>query len=328
MNTNIAFTSSGILWLSLLAIIPLLRANQRHLNYTWADIIPRDPVSSAIDWLGRIVAAVAIVSLTGALAEPYIREGTVERIGTGAQVVLLIDRSASMNASFAGGYLSGRARKSKGAIARDLLTQLVDRRQQDMFAVVSFSTAPIYTLGLTQNHHAVKTAIKSTVHGKGLTNLAPSLAMALEFFRGKEMSGSRVILLVSDGATIMEPQTQETLRQLFRQNKTRLYWVYLRARNGTKLDQAPKNPNESTSPEFFIHRFFQSLGVPYRAFQAESPGALGEAIEEIERLENKPIKYFEKIPRRDVSVYCYIVALCCLVISFSLTTMEIRTWRG
>jgi mxaC protein len=48
-----------------------------------------------------------------------------------------------------------------------------------------------------------------------------------------------------------------------------------------------------------LHRFFASMGSPYRAFQADSPTALQEAIDEVGRLENAPLEYAEIQPRRE-----------------------------
>lgn len=325
---DVAFSNSWVLGTLLLGLIPLFRANQKTLSYPWLEIVPTDSLSLIIDWLGRGVAALAIAALIAAISGPHFRERSVERLGTGAHIVLVLDRSASMNANFAGHYVDDGIRKWKGAIAKNLLAEFVSRRPHDLFAMVSFSTSPIYVLPLTQNHTAVQAAIRSSANGKGLTNMAPALAMALEFFTEKKVTGSRIILLVSDGATILKPEIRETLKQLFHQNQVRLYWIYLRTPNGPTLDQAPKNPNERTTPEFFIHQFFQSLGVPYRAFQAGNPDTVKQAIEQIEQLENMPILFLEKIPKQDLSIYCYMIALTCLVVMFLLKILETRKWAS
>ncbi len=317
-----------ILALSPLGLLPFFRVNQKKPVYSWITLIPPDRLSIIAEWVGRTVSALTIFVLIGALGEPHFREQSVERIGTGAHIVLLFDRSASMNANFAGSYLGGGSEESKGTIASKMLSEFVDRRQKDLFGMVAFSTSPIYVLPLTPNHEAVQSAIRSANRGKGLTNMAPAIAMGLDFFTGKTVTGSRIIVLVSDGATILKPEIQARLKTLFHQNQVRLYWIYLRTQNAPSLDQAPKNPNERTTPEFFIHRYFQNLSVPYRAYQAENPGALQEAIHEIEQLENKPMRYFEKIPRQDLSVYCYSIALICLLISLLFKLLEIRSWKS
>ncbi len=61
-------------------------------------------------------------------------------------------------------------------------------------------------------------------------------------------------------------------------------------------------------PERHLHKFFESLKVPYRAFEAENPHALAEAIAEIGKLERSPITYFERIPHQDLSRWAYGIA--------------------
>ncbi len=48
-----------------------------------------------------------------------------------------------------------------------------------------------------------------------------------------------------------------------------------------------------------------SLGIPYRAFEAEGPQAVADAIARIEALERDPIPYTEVRPRRDLTGYAY-----------------------
>jgi mxaC protein len=178
---------------------------------------------------------------------------------------------------------------------------------------------------LTQSRTAIDAAIMGTQTGsKGTTNIAPALAMALGYFDQQPLTSSRIILLISDGAAKMEAETQVALRQLFQQNQARLYWIYLRNRNGVTLSAKPKNSNESMTPELFLHQFYQTLDVPYRAFEAENPQMLRDSITEIDQLENKPILYYEKTPRRDLANWCYAIALFLLVLLIPLRMMELR----
>jgi mxaC protein len=244
------------------------------------------------------------------LAGPYLREQWVERIGTGAHIVLLLDRSSSMNENFTGQYLGARAAEGKSAVAAKLLSEFVGRRPHDLFAMVDFAAAPIYVLPLTDDRAAVQAAISAAAgRGHGVTNIAPGLAMALDFFAGKPVTGSRIVLLVSDGAARIDEETQDRLRQTFQETQTTLYWIYLRNPKGSRLSEKPSNPNESTTPEYFLHQYFQQLGVPYRAFEADNPGSLQRAITEVEGLENMPLVYRERLPRRDMANWCYGVAL-------------------
>lgn len=326
---NFGFSQPWALLLGLLAAVPLLRTGQKTLGYSSIAMLPHDGLSSAIDRLLRLGAALAVACLAAGIAGPHLREQWVEKIGTGAHVVLLIDRSSSMNENFSGHYLGGAARESKGSIAARMLAEFVSRRRDDLFALVAFSAAPVYVLPLTQDRQAVQAAIASLgKRGHGVTNIAPGLAMALDYFSGQPLTGARIILLVSDGAARMEAETGDYIRQLFQDNRAALYWIYLRNPRSGSLASPPENPNESTTPEYFLHRYFQSLGVPYRAYEAESPEAVQRAIQDVEKLENQPLKYREKLPRQDLSGYCYGAALACLLILLAFKAQEVKSWRS
>ena len=320
---TLALTYPWALLLSPLALIPIYVRNQTITRYSYTALIPKDGLSTALDWLIRLVAAGAIATLVLAMAGPYRREQAIERIGTGAQIVLLLDRSASMNENFSGRYLGGEANESKANVARRLLTDFIKRRRHDLFAMISFSTAPIYTLPLTQDREAVLAAIRAgSGRGRGITNIAPGLAVALDYFRERPVTGSRIILLVSDGAARIDADTQEQLRQWFDANQVMLYWIYLRNPNSASLFDKPRNPNERTTPEYFLHQYFRTMGIAYKAYEAENPAAVEQAIADIERLENRPIRYLEKIPREDLSDRYYTAAIVLIMLVLAAKRME------
>lgn len=324
---NIEFSAPWALLLGFTALIPLLGRGQPAISYSSISILPNDPLSTLLDRMLRIGAAAAALSLSLGIAGPYLSERWVERIGTGAHVVLLLDRSSSMNENFSGRYMGGHAQETKGAVARKLLAEFVTRREHDLFAMIDFSAAPIYVMPFTQDKHAVLAAIDATSgRSHGATNIAPGLAMALDLYSGKPFTGSRIVLLVSDGAARIEEETRDQLRQWFQETQATLYWIYLRNPRSGRLSEKPANPGESTTPEYFLHEYFQSLGVPYRAFEADNPEALQRAIAEVERLENLPLHYLEKLPRQDVSGYCYGAALAFLALLLGAKFLEVKSW--
>jgi mxaC protein len=71
-----------------------------------------------------------------------------------------------------------------------------------------------------------------------------------------------------------------------------------------------------------LHRFFESLGVPYRAFEADNPEAIRTAVETINRLETSPALYVEQTPRRDYSNHAYALALCALSVLLAARLAE------
>ncbi|MCI0666857.1 MAG: VWA domain-containing protein, partial [Methylococcaceae bacterium] len=230
---NIEFDHAQWLAGLILAILPLVRPLQTAVPCSCTDLIPDDPLSEAGDWLLRLIAASTLAIIVLGLSGPHEKEQPIEKVGNGAHIVLLLDRSASMNQNFSGRHMGGRASESKGRYAQQLLAEFVERRGNDLFAMASFSTAPIYTLALTRDRDAVLSALRAaSLKGRGITNMAAGLSLALDFFTGRAMTGSRIILLVSDGAARIEPEARESLRQWFHEARVSLYWIYLRNPNG------------------------------------------------------------------------------------------------
>ena len=320
------FLQPWILALLPLAALPWFRRGQTALPHASLILIPEDPISTAMDRGLRIASCLLFACLIVGLAGPFRREQWVDRIGTGAHIVLLLDRSSSMNENFTGRYLGAKATESKSAMARKLLSEFVERRRHDLFGMVAFAAAPIYVLPLTEDKIAVQAAINAGGgRGHGVTHIAPGLAMALDFFADRPRLGSRLILLVSDGAARIDEQTRDRLRQTFQETGTTLYWIYLRNPTSAPLTQKPSNPNETTTPEYFLNQYFESLDVPYRAFEAENPDAMEKAIAEVERLENLPLPYREKLPREDLSGRFLVLALFLTLLLTAARALEVNT---
>ncbi|MCF7968109.1 MAG: VWA domain-containing protein [Methylococcaceae bacterium] len=325
---NIGFLQPWALLLLGFAMLPWFRQGQTALTYSSLSQVPSDPVSEWIDRGLKLIACGTFICLAIGMSGPYLREQWVDRIGTGAHIALLLDRSSSMNENFTGQYLGAKATESKSAMARKLLSEFVERRQHDLFGMVAFAAAPIYVLPLTEDREAVQAAIAAAGgRGHGVTNIAPGLAMALDFFAGKPREGSRIILLVSDGAARIDEETRDRLRQTFQETDTTLYWIYLRNPSSAPLTEKPANPNETTTPEYFLNEFFESLEVPYRAFEAENPNAMEKAIAEVERLETLPLPYREKLPRKDLSDRFFATALGLMILLLGARALEVKTWH-
>jgi len=294
-------TDPWVLWLLPLALLPLARSALRRTSVPAVAAAPADPLSA---WLGRTLTLAGILAVAGliaALAGPYRTGARIERLGIGAQVSLLIDRSGSMNETFAGRQPSG-AEESKAAASRRLLADFVGARAHDLFAVTAFSTAPMLVMPMTDRHDAVRAAIAAIDRpGLDYTNIGRGLGMALSQF-GIDVGASRVLLLVSDGAAVIDPRVQDQLRAAVARIRPNLYWLFLRTKGSPGIADRPAGEDTpQAAPERHLDLFFKSLGVPYRAFEAEGAEAVAAAIRQIEALERDPIPYVEERPRRDLT---------------------------
>jgi mxaC protein len=326
------------MWLALLplAAFPLFWHGQKVIAYSALDLLPKDLLSDVLAWLLRALSALAIIAIVVGLAGPFRPPQVIEKIGEGAQMIMLLDSSGSMDRPFLGENANrGRVAKwgtytSKGQIARTMLSEYAAARKQDMFAFFVFSGNPIAVHPLTDKQEVIQAAITAGNIERGLatTNLAGGLIQSLDFFEDKPFTGSRIVMLVSDGAAKLTPWMQDEIKYALEKHRVTLYWIYLRDRHSPGLHtEMGEARAQDIAPEQLVHNFFSSTGLPYRAFPAEDPTALQQAIAEVDKLQNLPIRYQDIIPRRDLSPWCYGLAACLLGLLFVAKISEIQQWR-
>lgn len=338
--TVIPLALSEPLWLAAtpLALLPLLRRDADTIGYSWLELVPRDPLSTALGWLLRMVAAVAILAIALGLAGLHRPQVPVERIGKGAEIVLLLDRSRSMDEPLLPKgaqlalHLGQRADsdvESKGRLARRLLAEFTASRPEDLVGLVLFSASPIPVIGFTQKQEMIQAAITAGGIGKGLseTDIGRGLVAAADYFDQRAYAGSRLILLVSDGGAQLDPGMQERLAALLKRHRVGLYWIYIRSpgSRGLKAEAGESEATES-APERSLHRYFERIGIAYRAYEAEDPEALKRAIADVGRLENLPIQYQEMLPRFDFATHCYASAAAACLLLFVAALLRVRQW--
>jgi mxaC protein len=344
------------LWLLPLALWPWFSRSRPALNNAWITWAPRDRASQWLGGLLPLLAALAIVALVLVMAGVHRPEYSIERVGKGAEIVILLDRSRSMDQSFGispkarppGGKTTGpealeyyaslapsRQRDAKGKVARQLLSDFTAARPDDLFSLIVFSTLPIQAMGFTQKDAAIQAAIAAGNVGRGLseTHIGLALQAAFEQFEGRPYKGSRIVMLVSDGGDRLEPDMQARLVHLAQRQRVTLYWLYLRSANSPGLQLQAGTPETDSSaaasnvPELLLHRFFSSLPTPYRAYEASDPEALKNAIADVNRLENLPITYQDVAPRRDLTPLCLTVALLAVLLLLGARQWEIKQWH-
>jgi len=324
---NLAVETPWLLAGLLLAMLPLFSSGMAVNPSPWLAILPPDPLSTFVTWSLRVLAMLTIAAIVLGLAGLYRSEQSIERIGHGAHIVLLLDRSSSMDDSFAGQTPDGK-NESKSTAARRLLSEFVDQRKNDLFAVAAFSTAPLFVMPLTENKQAIQAAIAATsTPALAYTHVSKGLSMALSFFDQQPLTGSRIIVLVSDGAAAIDRDSEQKLRVWVKQKQVRLYWLFLRTANSPGIHSVaedPRDDNAQAMPERYLHQFFSSLGVPYQAYETESPDALQRAIADISHLENLPLHYLERIPKQDLSNQCYGLAMGLIALLLAVKFFEIR----
>lgn len=319
-----------VLWLLPLALLPILLERSNTRSYSWVEMLPADPLSNLIGLLLKILASISLFCIILGLAGPHSLEQKIERIGVGAQIGMVIDRSASMDDPFSGGTAEGRVGETKSVAAARLMTDFVNARNNDMTGVITFSNSAMYVLPLTESREAILAAIKATA-GNSLfqTNIGGGLTSAVGLFEKVPDSGSRAIILISDGAGRVGAEVQQKLRDWLQRYNISLYWIVLRQPGGvTIFDPKYEDHYEAALPsEVELYYYFKLLRSPFHAYEAEDPKSLAAAMADINQKEKKPIKYMEKIPGRDFTQLCYFLAALMIALLLGVQYLEIRTWK-
>ena len=79
--------------------------------------------------------------------------------------------------------------------------------------------------------------------------------------------------------------------------------------------------------EVELYEYFKKLRSPFHAYEAEDPKSLALAIDDINKKEKKPIRYFEEIPGTDYSQHCYLLAALMIALLLGVKYLEVRTWH-
>ncbi|MFO7304312.1 MAG: vWA domain-containing protein [Gammaproteobacteria bacterium] len=320
-----------------LALLPLLRSRQEALGYSYVAWIPRDSLGRAVEIAAVACAVVAIAATVVGLAGPGRPESRVMRTGRGAEILVLMDRSRSMDermmpSDWQATDPLARAQQAwhrgpqKSHTARELLSRFVAARAEDRFALMYFSGGPLLAVPFTHRTHVLQAGITAAGIGGGLneTNVGRALNAAIAEFDQRPYSGSRIILLVSDGGAHLDETTRERIVAGLERNGIALYWLYLRSISSPALDE--EDPRREMAPEIALHRFFKTLRTPYRAYQAEVPEDLTRAVNEVARQHNLPLDYFEEIPRRDYSRIALAIAALACVVLLLYRGLQLRRW--
>jgi mxaC protein len=220
---------------------------------------------------------------------------------------------------------------SKAAAARRIIGRFVTERQHDAFALVLFSSQPMAFLPFTQKANVVLAAMDASRIGRGLgnTDIGRAMLAGAAYFDQRPYLGSRVVVLVSDGGAHLDADMRTQLAGALKRNRVGLYWLYLRGSHGRKLvlDGSATAEETASIPEQSLHDYFSKLGLPYRPYDAEQTDAIQRAIDDLSRLEQQPIQYTERLPRRDGTSPAAAVALAALLAWLGIRVLATRRWQ-
>ena len=219
-----------------LSLIPFF-INQSSKNiYSWSEMLDVDLLSRIISLFYRIVSTVIILLVILTLSEPYADQKSILKKGEGAQIGLVLDRSASMDDPFVGDDNNKSVGETKSAAASRLIVDFFDSRTDDMVGVITFSNSAMFILPLTNSKEAIRAAVNATA-GNALfqTNIGAGLTSSAELFTSIENSGSRAVILLSDGAGRIDAKTRQRIKAWFDKYQIGLYWIVLSKPGGISI---------------------------------------------------------------------------------------------
>lgn len=284
-----------------IALVPFWLKSHQGKMYTWLEMMPEDELSDRLNLVVKVITSLFLLGIVVALASPRGSDEQIQRAGRGAQTVMVIDRSVSMDHPFAGDS-SGHAAEIKSVAARRLITQFIDHRPDDMMGVVGFTNSALYGIKITTNRDAIHAAIDAaTSPSLNQTNIGSGLTEAVGLFDKIQSTGSRAIILLSDGAGKLSPRVKFLLSERLKSRGLSIYWIVLREPGDASIFSKVEYEEERVPNSIQLHKYFQSLKLKYQAYEADNPETLQSAIQDIDAREKNRIKYTETIAGYDYS---------------------------
>lgn len=309
-----------------LATAPFLFKSHQGQLYSWLEIAPVDRLSEIANIVVKTISALIFLCIVLALAGPQGSDKKIQKVGKGAQTVFVIDRSVSMDHPFAGDSSSGRAAEIKSMAARRLITKFIDSRPDDMIGVVGFTNSALYGMKITSNRDAIHAAINAAT-GSALnqTNIGAGVTEGIALFDHIQSSGSRAIILLSDGAGKLSPRVKFKISTQLASKKLNLYWIVLHEPDEISIF-TPNEYEEGKVPGIDLDRYFKSLKVKYKAFEADNPTTLQSALQYINAKEKNDIRYTLNIPGHDYSRDLIVLALLLSLGLLIIKNLRVHTW--
>ena len=314
----------GPYWLLLLplAALPFIISVSDKFLISNIDVFHQDNFSKKINLLTKIIMSLIIVTLIVVLANPWTNSSTITQVGKGAQLVFVIDRSVSMAKPFIGGDDINKS-EIKSLATRRILKKFIKKRPLDMIGVVGFSNSALYGSKITKNrsytYAAIDAATRSSVNQ---TNIGSGISSGLFMFSEIETTGSQALILLSDGAGKISKRVKNKISTIFSEKKINLYWIIIKEPNDVSLFSGNTYLKDREPTVIKLDSFFKSLNTEYKAYEAENPDALSEAIKDIDSKEKRPIKIERNIPGKN-----YNPLLLRILLSLLLLLIIIKNFR-
>lgn len=254
-------------------------------------------------WVPTFIRAGALALLVFALARPQVGQAETVLPGQGIDIALVLDISSSMSSAALGD-------DSRQEVARRVLTDFVDGREEDRIGLVVFREESLVLSPMTLDYNALTQLLEQAprVGLRDGTAIGMGLASAVDLLRDSR-ARSRVAILLTDGENTtgtVEPLTAARIAETL---GIRVYTIGVIApgsRSGGNL-----NVNEEA-----LRRMADVTGGRY--FPAESEQALEAIYASIDQLEKSRIGRPQFGAYNELAVYFIIGAMALLALELGL----------
>lgn len=236
------------------------------------------------------LACLMLMILILLLAGPTLRSSSIKTIHQGVDLFLVLDISASMNAS--------DLEPDRISVAREAASRFVEKRLDDRIGVILFAGAPFLLSPPTSDRHQVASRLRSVTAEKRGTGTAvgDALAAAIERLE-KSAATSRAIVLLTDGRSNRGHLEPETAGMAAAALGIRVYTIGFGTEEGAAFHfdaRGPLPPGHPTSgvratlDEPLLQRIAEQTGGRY--FRATDGAALEWVYQQIDSLEKSPLE--------------------------------------
>lgn len=248
-----------------------------------------------------LLKGLALVGMAVALARPQTVAGRTLIAGKGVAIMLVLDRSTSMEAEDPVPPINDPrpgAVRSRLDHARTAIERFITGRPEDLIGLVAFANYPDLICPLTLDHafliDAVN-ALKPARPGDDGTNIGDAIAWALDALRSAKPP-EKVLVLLTDGdnaPAVPRPLDPRAAADLARKLGVVLHTIALGRPGGIVREREPITgltiPQEVPGPNVALLQNLARRGGG-RMFSATDPGGLEAVFREINRLETSPVQ--------------------------------------
>lgn len=237
------------------------------------------------------------ILLVVALARPQASFKSEQRHVSGVDILMVMDVSASMN-------IEDLADRSRFEVAKDVMTQFIQGRNDDRIGFVVFSGEPFTLAPPTLDYGLVMKSVREARIGvlKDGTAIGDGLALAVGHLRNSKAK-SRVIILLTDGDSNVGQVAPATAGELAAGYGIKVYTIAIGREGRVKLPIKHQGPfgQTITTYQWYDNALNTELleliatKTSGKFYRASDENALASVFREIDQLEKSEVIANEKV---------------------------------